>query len=273
MHIKFYGTRGSIPVCEKDFTEFGGNTTCLSLHIPEVGRVAIIDGGTGIRKVGRELIQKPPQNPLIIGFTHFHMDHIQGFPFFAPAYNPEQQITMMLLGGSGDDSELRSIFSNQMKTEYFPVPLEKMGAQFSFVNSPNYYFEYMGTMVKAQKHVHPGGCYGMRISRENQTIVIRTDIEYPNGIQDEDIEFCKDADLLIHDAQFTDQELLERPGWGHSSYNQAMELAEKANVKTVVMTHHDPDHDDFFLEAQEKECQKRFANCVFAREGQEYFCD
>ena len=131
MKLKFYGTRGSIPICDAGFQQFGGNTTCLQITFTDMNRIAIIDAGTGLRNLGRDLRaigHKQEQIP--IAFTHFHWDHIQGFPFFAPAYDPRQKITLLTLGRDQTVADLREIFEVQMQAEYFPVQLDQHGCQF-----------------------------------------------------------------------------------------------------------------------------------------------
>src|SRR6267154_91253 len=225
MRLKFYGTRGSIPICDASFQQFGGNTTCLQITFTDMNRIAIIDAGTGLRNLGRDLRAiGHQQEQLVIAFSHFHWDHIQGFPFFAPAYDPRQKITLLTLGRDQTVRNLREIFEVQMQAEYFPVQLDHMGANFEFLQ-----------IADASKHF--------------------------TGINN--------ADLLVHDAQYTAEELQKRRGWGHSSFDQAMQLAEMAGVKRLALTHHDPDHDDEFLERIEKLCQERFPNAVLAREGME----
>ena len=132
MKLKFYGTRGSIPVCDAGFQQFGGNTTCL--QITDTNHIAIIDAGTGLRNLGRDLLAiGHKQEQIRIAFTHFHWDHIQGFPFFAPAYDPKQKITLLTLGRDQTVRNLREIFEVQMQAEYFPVQLDHMGANFEFL--------------------------------------------------------------------------------------------------------------------------------------------
>ena len=128
MKLKFYGTRGSIPISDAGFQQFGGNTTCLQITFTDTNRVAIIDAGTGLRNLGRDLRAiGHKQEQLVIAFSHFHWDHIQGFPFFAPAYDPKQKITLLTLGRDQTVRNLREIFEVQMQAEYFPVQLDHMG--------------------------------------------------------------------------------------------------------------------------------------------------
>ena len=128
MKIKFYGTRGSIPVCEPGFQEFGGNTTCLKILFEDTGRIGILDAGTGIRKLGRDLqAQDEYQDEIVIAFSHFHWDHIQGFPFFNPAFDPTKKLVLIALGKGREIHNLEEIFTFQMQGAYFPVQMENMG--------------------------------------------------------------------------------------------------------------------------------------------------
>ena len=168
--------------------------------------------------------------------------------------------------------DLRHIFELQMQKKYFPVQLEKMGANFEFITSK----EYKSALdvdthanLNYRMHQHPGGAFSYRMEAEGRSFVICTDLEHGENIDPEVVKFCRDADLLIHDAQYTDEELKKHRGWGHSSYSQALACAQQANVKQLILTHHDPDHDDDFLAAMEQKCQSIFENCFIAREGME----
>lgn len=275
MKLKFYGTRGSIPICDAGFQQFGGNTTCFQITFPDINQIAIIDAGTGIRNLGRDLrAMGHKQEQIVLAFTHFHWDHIQGFPFFSPAYDPEQKLTILTLGEEQKISDLREVFETQMQSVYFPVQLDHMGAHFRFVQieRATEHFKEMNnaaTTITAQKLKHPGGAYGFRIERQGKVLVICTDVEHGTEIDPNVVALAKDADLLVHDAQYTAEELERRRGWGHSSYDQAMQVAEMAGVKRLAMTHHDPDHDDDFLTRIEKLCQEHFKESLLAREGME----
>jgi len=275
MKLKFYGTRGSIPVCDAGFQEFGGNTTCLQVTFTDANRVVIMDAGTGIRNLGKDLRTiGHKQDQIPIAFTHFHWDHIQGFPFFAPAYDPSQKITLLTLGRGQTITNLREIFEVQMQSEYFPVQLDHMGANFEFLQiaDASRHFTAVNnveTVVSALRHNHPGGAYTFRVERGGKVLVVCTDVEHGEEIDPQLIELARGADLLVHDAQYTAEELKNRRGWGHSSFDQAMQFAEMAGVKRLAMTHHDPEHDDDFLRRIEKLCQERFPESVLAREGLE----
>ena len=284
MIVKFYGTRGSTPVCESGFREFGGNTSCVLIDGPD--RVCILDAGTGIRQLGKEMLASDEprfRRPLLMLFSHFHWDHIQGFPFFGPAYDPTRHFVMMAMGVDRFQHSLKSVFSRQMEETFFPVPMDAMGAAFTFkqppgnfvteedvpeVNTPEPPPPGQEARVRGVLHNHPGGAYSYRIEGQNGKIITYcTDIEYVDGVIDERIvDLARGADLLIHDAQYTPVELRTHRGWGHSSWDQACEVAERAGVKLLALTHHDPNHDDEMLRAMEKACQQRFKNSVFARD-------
>ncbi len=278
-HIKFYGTRGSTPVCEKGFQKFGGNTTCIYTDLLTNDRSKMIvafDAGTGIRQLGKDMMNDvlPDAQIIWLIFTHFHWDHIQGLPFFDPAYNPQKRIGIFSPHHEMRREELRSIFEVQMQSEYFPVPLDKMGAEFHFFTSEEYQseLEVEGYVdFRYRLHSHPRGAFSYRMEAKGKSFALCTDLEHGESLDMEVVKFCEGADLLIHDAQYTDEELISHRGWGHSSYSQAIEVAKLANVKQLVFTHHDPDHDDGFLQKVEIECQKKFPNCMMAKEGMEVF--
>jgi phosphoribosyl 1,2-cyclic phosphodiesterase len=265
--VTFYGTRGSIPICDREFQEFGGNTTSVLLT-GIGGRVAILDAGTGIRKLGMDLMAKgPPQEgTTFLALSHFHWDHIQGFPFFAPAYDPRRHFTISAFGREGQVKDLKSIFAGQMQEEYFPIPLEEMGATFEFLESGCDSYDIGLTRIVSYRHRHPGGAYTYRIEHFGKVMVFSTDIEHGDAIDPNIVKLATEVDLLIHDAQYTPEELRHKKGWGHSSWEQAIEVAKRAGVKRLALTHHDPDHNDEFLTRVEEQCQKRFDHVVLARE-------
>jgi phosphoribosyl 1,2-cyclic phosphodiesterase len=269
MQIKFYGTRGSTPVCDPGFFKYGGNTTCVLITF-STGAIAILDAGSGIRKLGNDLIARGHEQfeEIIIGFSHTHWDHIQGFPFFKPAYDPRRTFTMAICGIDRTGVDLRRVFETQMNASFFPVPLENLGATFNFQQLElSGYTHPSGITVDASRHNHPGGAFGYRIREGDTTVVYCTDVEHGDAINPNVVALAHDADLLIHDAQYTPEELPAKRYWGHSTWEQAVEVAEQAGVKRLALTHHDPEHDDAFIEKMEKECLERFPNAFFAREG------
>ncbi len=273
LSIKFYGVRGSISVFGEEYREFGGNTTCIQVMASDTKRIGILDAGTGIRLLGKDILAMDNhQDELFIAFSHFHWDHIQGLPFFAPAYEKDMHIKILALGQDRKIENLKDIFGIQMQARFFPLTMEDMGAQFSFLSidkNSEVFLPPDGIPVKmtAVRHNHPGGAYSYRYEREQHSIVISTDIEHGESIDQNIVELARNTDLLVHDAQYSSEELKSRKGWGHSSYDQAIAVAKQANVKKLIITHHDPEHDDAYLRKMEKWCQERFSHCEFAREG------
>jgi len=270
--LKFFGVRGSIPVCGEGFQKFGGNTTCILLEGPK--RTVILDAGTGIRELGKEMAQDPHMGidrPCFLAFSHFHWDHIQGLPFFIPAYDSRRTFTISAIGRERRGLDLRSIFETQMQEDYFPVSLDGMGAKIEFLQTSEDYMSGKTAFVRVTKHNHPGGAYSYRLQdiEEGTVLVYCTDIEHGERIDPQIVALARDADLLIHEGQYTPEELPRYQGWGHSSWTQAVEVAEQAKVKRLIITHHDPDHNDAFLLDVEKQCQARFPGALLAREKME----
>lgn len=230
--------------------------------------IGVLDAGTGIRNLGHDIMQRKLRHKYItIAFSHFHWDHIQGLPFFEPAYSKEFKIQLMALGLGRKVQNLEKVFEDQMREEYFPVELKKMGALFRFMLADKSTTEILGAEMSTCKLKHPGGSYGYKLTYNGKTIVICTDVEHGDSIDQNVVDFASGADVLIHDAQYTDEELERHRGWGHSTFNQALDVAEQSGVERLIMTHHDPDHDDQFLTKMEKVCQDRMKNCSLAREG------
>ena len=220
--------------------EFGGNTSCIAIDLPDKNVLNIIDAGSGIRKLGKELMHHESTMPdeLTIGFTHFHWDHIQGFPFFPPAYMQDLKINLLMMGRDSDFDKLKKILFDQMGGDFFPINMDEMGANFNFVSMKNKVTQNStGMSVVARMHSHPGGALSYRIERNGKVLVICTDIEHGDNIDERIVELAQDADLLIHEAQYTEEELYGKTGWGHSSYRQAIQVAQMANAKK---THYDP---------------------------------
>lgn len=167
-----------------------------------------------------------------------------------------------VLGKGREISNLKDIFDTQMQQVYFPVPLDKMGARFGFQNYDGENKRLrngkgVNIIVKAIRHHHPGGAYSYRFEVDGKSLVFSTDIEHVNGIDHNIVAFCDSADVLIHDAQYTDDELKDKQGWGHSSFSQAIQVARSAHIDRLVVTHHDPDHDDSFLSEKEANHDER----------------
>ncbi|MBI3038138.1 MBL fold metallo-hydrolase [bacterium] len=275
MKIKIWGARGSIPSPGKETLKYGGNTTCLEIR-PKSGSLIVVDAGSGIRSLGNHLLKEKGLSELFLVFTHSHWDHLLGFPFFKPAYFSRFKINVY--GGPNALESLRSFLLHQMSAPYFPVEFNVMKAKFSFgYECPN-----IGTIGLVDfipiPLSHPNGGYGFKFVAEDKTFVFLTDNEpdfpHPGGLKREDyIGFCRGADLLLHDAQYTDEEYKVTRGWGHSTYFSATQMAISAKVKSFGIFHHDPDRTDEDLDSQLKYCKKLIhdagenMNCFAASEG------
>jgi phosphoribosyl 1,2-cyclic phosphodiesterase len=271
LKVAFYGARGSTPVAEPDYTRFGGNTSCVLMTFKN-GRIGILDAGTGIRKLGDDFAARSIEqyDNIFIGLSHTHWDHIQGFPFFKPAYDPRRRLTISIYREGRNTTDLEHVLTTQMQRDYFPVSLDRMGATVIFWQPEiNDATTASGVNIMALKHNHTGDAYSYRITEGETSLVYSTDVEHIRGIDPKVVAFARNADLLIHDAQYTPDELRDKRGWGHSSWQQAVEVAVTAGVKKLALFHHDPEHNDAFLLKIEKECQRLFSEAFLAREGLE----
>ncbi|PKL76473.1 MAG: MBL fold metallo-hydrolase [Candidatus Melainabacteria bacterium HGW-Melainabacteria-1] len=268
MKVKFWGVRGSVPTPWKEAMQVGGNTSCVQI-IPRSQELIILDAGTGLRLLGDQLQQsggKAIRGHILL--SHTHWDHIQGFPFFMPAYLPGNHFT--IYGANWAQKNLKNILSGQMRAPYFPVELSQMGAQLDFTELAEETFTIQDLSITTRSFNHPGGVYGFRIEQEGQVLVFATDMEYTeDNLDPRLIDFAKGADMLIFDAQYTPEEHRVKMGWGHSTHIAAAHLARLAGVRSLMLYHHDPSHSDQTLLQMEAEARQLFAASQLATEGLE----
>lgn len=258
--------RGSIPTPQSEFLRFGGNTSCVQARLSD-GCVLIIDGGTGLRNLGLELMRKPPPHdvPFNVFMTHFHWDHIQGIPFFAPLYVAANTVVFHSSHRSGG---IREILEGQMTHPYFPVPFEMLPARREFVSVPSEGITYGNLKILPFPLNHPQGATGYRLESEGAVVVHASDLEHGNAELDAVLrEYARDADVLIYDSQYTPREYESKKGWGHSTWMEGVRVAREANVKRLVLFHHDPGHTDSFLDTLVEEARSHFPNVDAAKEG------
>ncbi len=279
--VRFWGVRGSIPTPSRECVGYGGNTPCVEVHVSGMEDIFIWDGGTGLRELGRSLQRSGSPVHGYICFSHCHWDHIQGLPFFEPAYTPGNAFT--LVGPAQPTASLAAILGGQMASVYFPVGLEQFGAHLAFQEIDEGAVMLGGVQFDTLSSLHPGRSLVYRLTHEGKRVVYATDNELPPDWKasggaaahevDRFIRFFADADLLIHDAQYTPEELGRRRGWGHSVWTDVLDLAIAARVKRLVLFHHDPDHSDSTLDGIGKAAKQRIADagvtlpCDMAREG------
>lgn len=269
MVIRFWGTRGSIPTPDRRTTAFGGNTSCVEI-LADDGRVIILDCGTGARALGLDILSRGSSLPPIhILVTHTHWDHIQGFPFFVPAYVPGG--SLMVYGARGLDRTLEDSLSGQMQHTYFPVQLGELRAKIDFAELSEERFALGRYRVTTQFLNHTAPTIGYRLEAGDLRVVYATDHEpfwwipsrphssnrFEHPGEERHLEFVAGADLLIHDAQYIDHEYAGKRGWGHSPVEYVTDLAIQAGVKRLVLFHHDPLHTDAWIRQQTRRARRR----------------
>ncbi|MBS2027297.1 MAG: MBL fold metallo-hydrolase [Deltaproteobacteria bacterium] len=267
MVVRFWGVRGSIAAGGSEFSGVGGNTSCVEVRAGD--ELLVFDAGTGLRALGAEM--KPKQGHFF--FSHLHWDHIQGFPFFGPAFVPGNHFT--LHGPGKGAGQLLAALEKQMSQPTFPVTLDAMGARLDFTEVKDGQVTDIGAArVTARALNHPGGCLGYRVEVGGKSVVYATDFEpLANGDVDPvAVALALHADVLIADAQYTADEYEGRcgpcrKGWGHNAIHHATALAKAAKVKTLVLFHHDPSHDDIVVQELEEMAKREFAPARAAREG------
>ena len=268
MKVIFWGVRGSIPVPGPNTVRTGGNTACVELQTKD-REVIIIDAGTGIRLLGLDLARRPTERLIaVLLFSHTHWDHIQGLPFFTPA--TERQTRVVILGERRMDRRLEQILADQMVDAYLPFTLEDLQADLLIkeVHDGEKLIIGNSTSVLPRRLNHPGGVFGYRITCDSRTVVYASDISHPKDKPDPRVvDLARDADLLIHDAQYTPEEKQRYADWGHSSWTDAVAVAEQANVRRLALFHHDPLHTDDELDEIERQAQIVFPGAFVAREG------
>ncbi|HTW93974.1 MAG TPA: MBL fold metallo-hydrolase [Tepidisphaeraceae bacterium] len=263
MTIRFWGVRGSIPSPGPSTAKYGGNTPCVSVEMGN-DRILVLDAGTGIRDLGKHLLSDPSAPKLIyVLLTHEHWDHIQGFPFFAPIYQKDRKVVIFPVQRG---KNLFCSLLDQMDGAHFPVTYDQLPSVHECTQSdPATYLKEQGVEMSRKQTNHPGKCFGYRITHGGRSIVFMPDNELnppANRLAtlEEFADFCRGADLLIHDSQFLPTDMPHKRGWGHSLVSETCQLAAAAQVKHLILYHHDPDRTDAQLDAIEAESRRWFAD-------------
>jgi phosphoribosyl 1,2-cyclic phosphodiesterase len=245
MKIKLLGTRGSIPTPGKDTVKYGGNTTCIDLTLNS-GEKIIIDAGSGIRVLSEKILSEKI-NHINLFLTHSHWDHIQGFPFFIPIYMPN--FSIKIFAASPTYERLLDILKGQMKSLYYPVPFKQVAANIEFEKIRKKGITINGVRISSILTNHPLETHAFKFEEDGKSLVFMSD----NELDHQDIavvpykkhlNFIKDADVLIHDAQYEKKEIEKHKSWGHSSWQQTLDFAKEGGIKTLYLTHYDPSRKD-----------------------------
>jgi phosphoribosyl 1,2-cyclic phosphodiesterase len=268
--VKFWGTRGSIPTPSSWTRVYGGNTSCVEVRFDDT--IFVCDAGSGIRELGKDLISRNPRPKLLHLFiTHTHWDHIQGFPFFGPAYLPDTEIR--IYGQSVENNGPYRLLSGQMSSDYFPVSFRDLGARVIPDSLEQGRKEIGGVTVRSFPLNHPGGCDGYLFEKNGCKIVYATDNEleiqagdkFPDfanqgalrRVPEPLVEAIRGADLLIADAQYDEKEYATKQKWGHSSCYSVTDLGIQAGVKNLALFHHDPESTDEAIDSKIQTCMIR----------------
>lgn len=267
--VKFWGVRGSIACPSPDHVVYGGNTSCVEVCLD--GVVFILDAGTGIRSLGRDLVRRGVHSATLL-LTHTHWDHINGFPFFQPAFSPEFKLRIMAGHLVGKPGGIRAVLANQMDNPTFPVPLSAMVGAMAFddFTAGETLTFPPGVAVRTAPLHHPNGATAYRIDYAGASVCYVTDTEHVPGAPDRNVlDLIAGADLVIYDSTYTDEEFPAKVGWGHSTWQEGVRLARAAKARKLVIFHHDPDHDDAFMTALEAEALAAWDGVMVARDGME----
>jgi len=264
--VRFWGVRGSIACPGAAWSRYGGNTSCLEIRCG--GQLLIFDGGTGLRALGEQLKKESPVNADLF-FTHSHLDHLAGLPFFSAMFEPSNRFRLWA-GHLAPETTLRDVICTMMAPPLFPVPITIFTAETTYHD-----FTVGETLapranvkVRTAKLNHPNRATGYRIEFGGRSICYVTDTEHKPGKPDRNIlDLVRDTDIFIYDSTYTDEEFPRFVTWGHSTWEEGIRLADAAGVKKFVVFHHDPSHDDATMDRIAAAAERTRPGSVVAREG------
>ena len=278
MLVRFWGVRGSTPTPQSENLRYGGNTSCVEVRLN--GQIYVFDCGTGFRNLGKQLAQEQTalnanngktEHPINahIFLSHFHWDHIQGIPFFAPLYGDRKN--SFVFHSSNQTRGLQKALEEQMADPYFPVNMSEMAARRQFSNIDEGRIEFDHVTVETKWLNHPQGCLGYRMEAGGKVLVYATDNEPGDALFDKNVrKLAEGADVLIYDAQYLPEEYAARKqGWGHSHWREAVNIVMESGAKELILFHHDPDHSDACIDSVVTQAREYYPKVRAASEGME----
>jgi len=269
LRVRFWGVRGSIPTPGPSTVAVGGNTSCVEMQAG--GHTLIFDAGTGLRLLGDSIAKRMPTTVHLF-FSHVHWDHIQGFPFFAPAFVKGN--TIMMYGGANVCGTVETALAGQMETPNFPVHLRELpaGLHFNDLHEGEVVELEGGVRISNAQGNHPGGVYAYRVEHGGRSVVYATDTEHGAAPDPRLVALCKNADVVIYDTMYTPEEYegkngIPKIGWGHSHFVAGVELMKASGAHRYILFHHDPSQDDAAVREKERRTRELFPNSECAYEG------
>jgi phosphoribosyl 1,2-cyclic phosphodiesterase len=268
MRVRFWGVRGSIACPGPETIRYGGNTACIEVRCGE--HVLIFDAGTGLRALGNALAKNTKIRNVDIFITHCHLDHVIGVPFFAPFFSENFRIRIWA-GNLLPSDGIKQVIGRLMSSPLFPVNVDifKAAIEFHDFRSGDVLRPYDNVTLQTAPLDHPDGASGYRLEYGGRVFSVICDTEgFPGKRDRELVSLARNADLIVYDATFTEEEIASRIGWGHSTWKRGVLLANEANAKQLCLFHHDPEHNDDFLDALAAEACDTQPGTITAREGQ-----
>lgn len=261
MHVKLWGTRGSVPSPGPETIRYGGNTSCVGITLSD-GSLLALDAGTGIRNMGLACRDEPTRLHILL--THLHLDHIQGLVFFAPAFNPQTEI--VIWGPASPEASLQDRIARYISAPLSPVEVRELPCDVSFRHCPETEWEIGSATIRAASVAHRGPTLGYRIEDAGCNLAYIPDHEPALGAAIDEIEdewisgfaLAHEADLLLHDGQYSDEEYPDHVGWGHSALSDSLAFAHRVNARRTLLFHHDPLHSDDFLDDLYRDAREKW---------------